>query len=122
LLSEDDTEELMKELERIKRERAEEAARKQVRLLHHDSDCLSSWPLHGNSPLTLSSRELRAQAEEEQAEQAEKSAEMAMGNPLVGGVSGSFNIKRRCVHSMLFAADLSRSVELGLDVYRVCME
>jgi len=30
-LAEDDTEELMKELERIKRERAEETARKQVR-------------------------------------------------------------------------------------------
>jgi len=40
---------------------------------------------------------LRAQAEEEQAEHAEKSAEMAMGNPLVSGASGSFNIKRRCV-------------------------
>lgn len=89
----------MKELERIKRERAEDTARKQVRFLTYRSDCLSSRLFHGNSPPTGPSRVSRAQAEEEQAERAEKSAEMALGNPLVSGASGSFNIKRRCVHS-----------------------
>jgi hypothetical protein len=91
----------MKELERIKRERAEEVARKQVR--SPPRAYVRGLDVHGASlapppPSLAHASSARNQAEEETAELAEKHAVLATGNPLVAG-GGSFNIKRRCARA-----------------------
>jgi protein CWC15 len=103
---EDETAELMRELEKIKRERAEQKA-KEVRTFH-PSECLR-WVLT-----------VKQEAEKAAEEQGKREEDIALGNPLLN--PRAFNVRRRWDDDVIFKNQARGTEQKGKKEFvNVCM-